>query len=131
MKVLLDTHLALWLLNNDRRISKDLRAMALDPANELCVSAVSIWEIAIKHALNRGLPDDMPIGADKALRAFREAGFTLIDIQPEHAAAVAALPTIHGDPFDRLLVAQALTDELTLWTRDSKVAAYAGTIRLV
>jgi PIN domain nuclease of toxin-antitoxin system len=113
--LLLDTHVALWALTDDPRLSQRARALIEEPANDIVVSAASVWEIAIKHALGRG---DMPISGDQALDWFRQAGYQLLPIAPEHAAAVEHLPDHHRDPFDRLLVAQATTEPLRLLTHD-------------
>jgi PIN domain nuclease of toxin-antitoxin system len=131
VKLLLDTHVALWLLANDPRLSPRAKTLVLDPATDPCVSAATIWEIAIKHALNRGAPNDMPISARDSLTAFAGAGFSLIAVLPAHAAAVAELPRLHADPFDRLLVAQARAEGMTLMTHDSSMAAYDPAIILI
>jgi PIN domain nuclease of toxin-antitoxin system len=96
-------------------LSQRARALIEDPANDVLVSAASVWEIAIKHALGRG---DMPISGDQALDWFRQAGYQLLPIAPEHAAAVEHLPDHHRDPFDRLLVSQAVAEPLRLLTHD-------------
>jgi PIN domain nuclease of toxin-antitoxin system len=119
--LLLDTHVVLWALTNDPRLSRRARALIEDPANDVLVSAASVWEIAIKHALGRG---DMPISGDQALDWFRQAGYALLPIAPDHAAAVEHLPDHHRDPFDRLLVAQAIAEPLRLLTRDPLVLRY-------
>jgi PIN domain nuclease of toxin-antitoxin system len=121
LNLLLDTHVALWALTNDPRLSRRARALIEDPANDVLVSAASVWEIAIKHALGRG---DMPISGDQALDWFRQAGYALLPIAPDHAAAVEHLPDHHRDPFDRLLVAQAIAEPLRLLTRDPLVLRY-------
>lgn len=121
MRLLLDTHVALWALTNDPRLSRRARALIEDPANDVLVSAASVWEIAIKHALGRG---DMPISGDQALDWFRQAGYALLPIAPDHAAAVEHLPDHHRDPFDRLLVAQAIAEPLRPLTRDPLVLRY-------
>jgi PIN domain nuclease of toxin-antitoxin system len=102
-----------------------------EPANAIVVSAASVWEITIKHALNRGRPTDMPVSGPQALSFFRAAGYELLAIGAEHAAAVQFLPDLHRDPFDRLIVAQALHEPLRLMTHDAQVSAYSGTIMLV
>lgn len=124
MRLLLDTHVALWTLTDDPRLTEQARALVLDPANEVCVSAVTLWEIAIKHGLGREGADAMPISAHEAQLLFSASGYSLIPITPEQAVAVETLPRIHADPFDRLLVAQGLTDALVLVTHDAVVASY-------
>jgi PIN domain nuclease of toxin-antitoxin system len=128
VRLLLDTHIALWAVADDRRLSAEARTLIVDPANEIVVSTASLWEIAIKHALARGLPNDMPISASEALGYFREAGYELLDISPAHVIAIEALPALHADPFDRILVAQALNVPLRLLTHDPKVASYSDSI---
>lgn len=128
MRLLLDTHIAIWALTDDSRLGKDARARIADPDNQVFVSAVSIWEITIKHALGRGA---VPFSGEAALGYFSEAGYGWLDIRPEHAAAIEALPMLHSDPFDRMLVAQALTEPLRLMTHDQTLAPYSDTILLV
>ena len=130
MRILLDTHVALWAIAGPERLSADIAALIADPANEIIVSAVSVWEISIKHALSRGRPNDIPVSGAVSLTYFREAGYELLSVSPEHAAAVERLPRFHADPFDRLLVAQALTEPLRLVTHDDALAAYSDTVIL-
>lgn len=128
MRVLLDTHVALWALVDDRRLTVNARVAIANPDNSVTVSAASIWEIAIKHALGRS---GIPFSANLAIRYFLQAGYQLLDVRPEHAATVETLPKLHGDPFDRMLVAQAITEPLRLMTHDHALAAYSDTIILV
>jgi len=128
MRLLLDTHIALWAIADSPRLPAAARRLILSTENEVYVSAASIWEISIKHGLGRG---DMPISGEAALGYFREAGYRLLPVQPEHAVALETLPPLHADPFDRLLVAQALTEPLRLLTHDETVARYNDTILLV
>jgi len=129
MKLLLDTHLLLWTAQGaEHRLSSDARALISDEANELSFSAASIWEIAIKSGLGR--PD---FNADPHLlrRALLDNDYLEIPVTSAHAAAVALLPPIHKDAIDRILVAQAATEGVTLLTTDSAIAGYAGPIRAV
>jgi PIN domain nuclease of toxin-antitoxin system len=128
VRLLLDTHIALWAVADDRRLSAKARTLIVDPANEVVVSAASLWQIAIKHALARGAPNDMPVSALEALGYFREAGYELLDIAPAHVVAIETLPALHADPFDRILVAQALNVPLRLLTHDPMVASYSDSI---
>lgn len=128
MNLLLDTHIALWALTDSPKLSSAARELILAPRSRVWVSAVSVWEIAIKHSLGRG---DMPISGEEALRYFQRAGYQLLSIDPEHAVAVEKLPPVHQDPFDRLLVAQALAEPMRLLTHDAMVARYSDTIILV
>lgn len=126
MRLLLDTHVAIWALTAPELLTAEGRALIADPANDIFVSAASILEIAIKHQLGkRSAP---AFSGTAALVYFREAGYELLAISAEHAAGVEALPPHHTDPFDRLLVAQALTEPLRLITHDAKVAAYSDSI---
>lgn len=125
MRLLLDTHIVLWALVDDPRLGQAARALIGDERNEVWVSAVTIWEIAIKHSLSRG---EMPLSGRQAQAYCQRAGFQWLDIRPEHAAAVEELPSHHTDPFDRLLVAQALTEPMKLITRDTMLASYGANI---
>ncbi len=125
MRSLLDTHVAIWGTLNDPRLSKSVADLIADPANEIIVSAVSLWEIAVKYPLAARRTDTIPFSAAEAADLFLEAGYALLGVSPDHAVAVERLPVIHGDPFDRLLVAQALTEPLRLITHDSTVARYS------
>ena len=131
MRLLLDTQSLIWYVDQDHLLSRSAHAAITDPQNDLLLSAATIWEIAIKHALVRGNANDMPISGPEALGYFRAAGFQVLDISPAHAAAVETLPPLHSDPFDRLLVAQAMTVPLRLVTHDQSVAAYSDSIIVV
>lgn len=128
MKLLLDTHIALWAIADDWRLNDLARSLIDDPENEVMVSAATVWEISIKHALARG---NMPISGEEALGYFRSAEFMLLGITPVHAAAVETLPPLHADPFDRILIAQAMTEPARLLTRDAQVAAYGAMVLVV
>lgn len=128
MRLLLDTHIVLWALVDSPKLPAKARELILSPAHSVVVSATRVWEIAIKHSLGRG---DMPISGQEAVDYFRQAGYELLPITPEHAAAVENLPPHHQDPFDRLLVAQALLEPLRLLTHDNNVARYSDTVILV
>lgn len=125
MNLLLDTHVALWAITDNPKLSSEVRSLILAPRSTIWVSSVTVWEIAIKHSLGRG---DMPISGAAALQYFRQAGYLLLAVEPEHAVAVEALPKHHLDPFDRLLVAQALIEPMRLVTHDAIVARYSDTI---
>ena len=125
MNLLLDTHIALWAITASPRLPKRAREMVASPQSTVWVSAVTVWEIAIKHGLGRG---DMPVSGEDALRYFGDAGYRFLSVKPEHAAAVGSLPSHHADPFDRLLIAQALTEPMRLMTHDAMVARYSPTI---
>jgi PIN domain nuclease of toxin-antitoxin system len=130
LRLLLDTHVALWALVDDPALPPAIRGMIADQANSITVSVASVWEITIKRALARGRTGDMPLSASRAVRYFGEAGFATLNITAEHAAAVEDLPRLHGDPFDRLLIAQALIEPLRLLTHDAQLAAYGDMVLL-
>lgn len=118
MNLLLDTHVVLWSFTNDPTMSDPARALIQDGRNLVFVSAVTAWEIAIKKTLGKlQAPGDF----EEELVRHR---FTPLDITCAHALAVEDLPPIHRDPFDRLLVAQARLEALTILTRDANIASY-------
>jgi len=125
LNLLLDTHVALWAITDSPKLPKKTRELIESPKSSVWISAATIWEIAIKHSLGRG---DMPVSSQDALRYFRDSGYGFLPIEPEHAAAVEDLPAHHADPFDRILVAQALVEPMRLITRDAIVARYSDTI---
>ena len=100
MRLLLDTHVALWAISDDSRLPQPARDLIADPASSITVSAASIWEISIKHSLGRG---NMPISGADALLYFQRSGYSLLGVSAHHAAAVEQLPAHHADPFDRIL----------------------------
>lgn len=120
--------MALWAITDSPKLSTKARDLILAPRTSVWISTASLWEIAIKHGLAR---DDMPVSGHDALNHFRQAGYRLLGIEPEHAVAVEGLPSHHQDPFDRLLVAQALVEPMRLITHDATVARYSDTILLV
>lgn len=127
MRLLLDTHIAIWSLTDPGLLSPQVCDLLSEAGNDIFVSAASIWEIAIKHALGKrvGAP---PFGAQEAIGHFRNVGYEFLTVAPEHAAAVETLPMHHADPFDRLLVAQAIVEPMRLVTSDPMVARYSDTI---
>ncbi|MDR2874593.1 MAG: type II toxin-antitoxin system VapC family toxin [Methylobacillus sp.] len=128
MNVLLDTHVALWAIQDSPLLPPRVREILLSQDNTIYVSAASLWEISIKFGLNRG---DMPISGKEALGYFRSAGYRILPIEPEHTVEVENLAPHHKDPFDRLLVAQALVEPMRLITHDPQVAKYSDTVLLV
>jgi PIN domain nuclease of toxin-antitoxin system len=128
MRLLLDTHIALWAIADDARLPQSARRLIADPDNAVFVSTASLWEIAIKHALARGGPNAMHLSAAAALAYFERAGYGLLDIVPAHVRMLEQVPRLHGDPFDRMLVAQALAEPLRLLTHDTQVAQYGDTV---
>ena len=122
MRLLLDTHVFLWYITADPRLPASFAAAIREPANEVYLSVASIWEAVIKHGLGK-LPLPAP-PADYLPRQRDAHGITALPIDEGAMTHLAALPALHRDPFDRLLVAQALQYELTIATVDSEVAAY-------
>ncbi len=125
MNLLLDTHIALWAITDSPKLSQKARELIESPKTTIWISVASLWEIAIKYSLGRG---DMPISSQQAMSYFRESGYRFLAVEAEHAVAVEELPTHHQDPFDRILVAQALVEPMRLMTHDSLVALYSDTI---
>ncbi len=128
MRILLDTHVLLWVAGTPERLRPDTRALIEDPENELYFSAASLWEIAIKNALGRR---DFAVDPRLLRRALLEHDHAELAITGAHAVAVDLLPPIHGDPFDRLLVAQAQIEAMTLFTADEVVGRYPGPIQII
>lgn len=128
MKLLLDTHLLLWAADSFERLPPDAQALMSVPDNELFFSVASLWEIAIKRGLGR---DDFKVDARVLRRCLLDNGYSELSILSEHAVAIDTMPPIHKDPFDRLLVAQATVEGITLLTVDPKVAEYPGPVRRV
>jgi PIN domain nuclease of toxin-antitoxin system len=129
-RLLLDTHLLLWAAEGDanRSMPKDAATLIDDDGNTLLFSAASIWEVAIKSALGR---EDFRTDPRMLRRGLLDNGYVELTVTSEHAAAVAALPPLHKDPFDRLLAAQAGVEGLILLTADGNLAAYGGMVQRV
>lgn len=124
MRVLLDTHLLLWALASPLKLSKEARKL-IDTSG-VYASAASIWEISIKASLGKLSADPTEI-----LEALEPAGLSLLPVLGEHAGKVAQLPPRHKDPFDRMLIAQALTEPMILLTNDEALAGYSELVRVV
>jgi len=124
VKLLLDTHILLWWLNGSAELRAEARELIANPENAVFVSAAAIWEIYIKKSLGKL---ELPDGFESAL----DASFEMLAIQAGHARAAASLPAIHRDPFDRILVAQAQVERLTLLTADAVLAEYGQGVKLV
>lgn len=131
MRLRLDTQIALWALIADPHFAEQTRDLIADNRNSIFVSAASVWEIAIKHCLTRGRPGNVPVMGADAIKFFHQVGYDLLSVSSEHAAAVSDLPPLHRDPFDRMIVTQALMEPLRLITYDSMVKAYSESILLV
>jgi PIN domain nuclease of toxin-antitoxin system len=128
VNLLLDTHLLLWAASEPERLSKKARQLLLDAENQLHFSSASVWEIAIKRALGR---QDFQVDIRRFWRLLLVNGYHELKVSGEHAVALESLPSLHKDPFDRLLIAQATVEGHTLITRDRQVAAYRGSVKLV
>ena len=128
MKLLLDTHLLLWAAGHPDRLSGEADTLIKNPENELLFSAASLWEVAIKRGLGR---DDFKVDVRLLRRGLLDNGYGELPIVSDHVVAIESLPPIHKDPFDRVLVAQATVEGITLLTIDALVAKYPGPIRMV
>lgn len=118
MRLLLDTHVLLWAFNEPEALSSRAHDALVDPTNVVYVSAATVWEAGIKQALGKLR------GADDLPARIRAQRFDELPVELEHAAVAAALPRHHGDPFDRMFVAQAQCEGLTIVTRDERLARY-------
>ena len=121
MRLLLDTHALLWWLSDDERLGPQARELIADPGNDLLVSVVSLWEIAIKQRVGQ-------LDADIAeiMAAIGREGFLLLDVKPAHLIALASVPMHHRDPFDHLMIAQAITEDATFVSDDRHTPSYAA-----
>lgn len=128
MSFLLDTQVLLWAAGVPDRLPPDARTLIADPATALLYSAASLWEVTIKNGLGRA---DFSVDPRLLRRGLLENGYTELAVTGAHAVAVDALPPIHKDPFDRLLVAQAQIEGVTLITADEIVGRYPGPIRVL
>ena len=128
MKFLLDTHLLLWVASAPERLSATALAIFNDASHELLFSAASIWEVAIKTSLGR---DDFKVDVRLFRRGLLDNGYEELPVSSAHAVCLDALPALHKDPFDRMLVAQATAEGILLLTSDSVVAKYPGPIQLI
>lgn len=128
MKFLLDTHLLLWAAGAPERLSAAARAVLLENSNSLFFSVASLWEIVIKHALGC---DDFQVDVRLLRRGLLDNGYTELPIYSAHIMTLSTLPLLHKDPFDRLLVAQAHAEGITLLTHDACVAQYPGPVQRV
>ncbi len=120
MKLLLDTHVLIWWLERSARLSREHRALIEDPKNRVLVSSVSVAEIAIKVSIGKLKPPDEPVGV-----AVAEEGLDELEFRSDHGDAMRDLPLLHRDPFDRMLIAQALVEDAVLVTADAAIRQYA------
>ena len=128
MKLLLDTRLLLWAAGHPDRLPATAHSLIDNPENELLFSAASLWEVVIKRGLGR---NDFQVDPRLLRRGLLDNGYGELPILSDHVVAIDGLPAIHKDPFDRVLVAQASVEGITLLTTDSVVAQYPGPIRTV
>ncbi|HTM82204.1 type II toxin-antitoxin system VapC family toxin [Asticcacaulis sp.] len=124
MRLLLDTHALLWWLNDDPKLEDDARALILDPDNEILVSVVSLWEIAVKSRIGK-----LNVTVDDVLAVLPDQGFDRIGIEDAHLSALQQLPLHHRDPFDHLLLAQAMAEAAVFLTEDAHAASYGVSIK--
>lgn len=122
MHILLDTHIYLWHVSDDELLSREAKSLILE-AESISVSAASLWEIAIKVKLGK-----LNANLDRLIAEMESSGFRELPVTSRHAAQVAKLPLLHGDPFDRLLVAQAISEPLYLVTTDSQLPQYSSLV---
>ena len=128
MRLLLDTHILIWTANTPAKLPRIAAALIADPANDLMFSPASITEVAIKWAQGRS---DFPIDPRDLRHLLIGNGFGELPFTSDHACRVADLPLIHKDPFDRMLVAQALAEGMTLLTADAVLGGYGAMVRVV
>jgi PIN domain nuclease of toxin-antitoxin system len=128
VRILLDTHVFLWILDDSPRLSQSARELLITPESECFVSAVSFWEIAIKAALRR---EDFRVDTNALVDAADASGLKHLAFVAAHAVHVAKLPLHHPDPFDRALIAQAVVEPLTLLTHDATMSRYGSVVRVV
>ncbi|MEQ5842231.1 type II toxin-antitoxin system VapC family toxin [Paraburkholderia acidicola] len=122
MRLLLDTHVFLWSVSDDRKLTKAARKLILD-ADEVFISSASIWEASIKAGLGK-----LHVDVNQLVSEIEASGFSELPVRAVHAAMVRDLPDIHRDPFDRLLVAQALSEPLRLVTADGQLSKYTDLV---
>lgn len=128
MRLLLDTHLLIWAVSEPERLPIDLESLRMGGQDRLHFSAVAIWEIAIKFSLRK---PSFTVAPEQALSDAREAGFVELPITSSAATRVASLPPHNRDPFDRLLVAQAIDEDAILLTVDAALAPYGSHVRVL
>lgn len=128
MKLLLDTHLLLWAAGETARLPQMARALIEDEANTLLFSSASLWEVVIKRGLGR---PDFQVDARRLRRGLLDNGYLELTISSLHAITVDTLPTLHKDPFDRILIAQAKAEGVLLLTVDRMLAPYGDPVQVV
>ena len=121
MKYLLDTHIILWAALDVKKLSRKAKGILENPDNILYFSPVSLWEISIKHAKH---PDQMPITSERTKELALKMGLIELPVRSRHGVDIANLPDVHNDPFDRIMIAQAKTDDLFFVTHDALLKYY-------
>lgn len=128
MRLLLDTHLLLWAAQKSARMPKEAIRLIGDLDNELVFSVASLWEFGIKYGK---APNQFDVSPNELREALLQNGYLELEVSGKHVLGISNLPPLHGDPFDRLLIAQAMVEGITLLTADAEVARYPGPIRKV
>ena len=128
MRLLLDTQILLWAAGQPEKLSKAARRLLNDPENAVIFSAASLWEVAIKQSIRR---DDFKVDARLLRQGLLDNGYSELAVTSAHAVALDTLPPLHKDPFDRILLAQAKVEGITLVTADAMVAKYPGAVKRV
>lgn len=131
MRLLLDTHIALWAVAEPNRLTRKVQDLIIDPENDVAVSIAALWEIAIKRSTGRTRSDIPALSPKQAAHAFADASFTLLSLSTVELEIVEDLPLHHRDPFDRLFIATALAGHHTLLTHDKTLAAYGDFVMVV
>ena len=121
MRCLLDTHVVIWAMVGSERLSDKARSILQDPGNMFYLSAASVWEVAIKHSAK---PEDIPVTAEQVVRFCRESRIAELPVSFTHSKAVSGLPPHHSDPFDRMIVAQAIEEGMSILSHDGKLPLY-------
>lgn len=119
MRLMLDTHILLWWLQDNPRLGQKARALIADPDHELLVSLASLWEISVKHRIGK-----MEESGAEVMAALDDEGITMLGLKPMHLRVLEAMPLIHRDPFDHLIIAQALAERCAIITDDAQFSAY-------
>jgi PIN domain nuclease of toxin-antitoxin system len=128
VNLLLDTHIALWALTDDPRLSEEARELISVAGIRVFASVASMWEVASKRAIK---PEKMPLSGVEFLHYCEQAGYASLPVRGKHVIALESLPDIHGDPFDRILIAQARAEALLFLTHDTMLGRYGEPVRLV
>ena len=128
MNILLDTHIILWALTDDARLPRGARDLITDEGNRVFASVASMWEIAIKYLLK---PERIPVSGEEFLHYCERSGYESLPIRERHVLALESLPALHADPFDRMLVSQAIAESLVFITHDATLGGYGEAVRVV